>query len=121
MNGIGNYQLKVKNKLGCEIIKTLSVLNQADYDALQNNSLFKSISVSPNPSHDGNLTVKVELKAAKPLTIKIFNSLGVLIKQGQYNAASNFSIPMNIPAVVGYYNIKIFIPEEGKGVNFLIN
>jgi len=121
LNGIGNYQLKIKNKLGCEITKSLSVLSQVDYEALQNNSLFKSISVSPNPSHDGNLTVKVELKAAKSLTIKIFNSLGVLIKQGQYNPASNFSIPTNIPAVVGYYNIKIFIPEEGKGVNFLIN
>lgn len=121
LNGIGIYQLKIKNKLGCEINKTLSVLSQADYDALQNNSLFKKISVSPNPSHDGNLTIKVELKAVKPLTVKIFNGLGVLIKQGQYNPATDFTIPMNIPPVVGYYNIKIFIPEEGKGVNFLIN
>ncbi|MCI3937943.1 hypothetical protein MQX03_12085 [Chryseobacterium aahli] len=121
LNGLGNYQLKIKNKLGCEVIKTLAVLNQAEYDALQSNSLFKKITVSPNPSHDGNLTIKVELTMAKPLTIKIFNSLGVLVKQGQYNAASDFSIPMTIPAVVGYYNIKIFIPEEGKGVNFLIN
>lgn len=121
LNGIGIYQLKIKNKLGCEINKTLSVLSQADYDALQDNSLFKKISVSPNPSHDGNFTIKVELKAVKPLTVKIFNGLGVLIKQGQYSPASDFTIPMNIPPVVGYYNIKIFIPEEGKGVNFLIN
>ncbi|MCX8525686.1 hypothetical protein OF897_17360 [Chryseobacterium formosus] len=121
LNGTGNYQLKIKNKLGCEITKTLSVLNQSDYESLQNNSLFKSISVSPNPSHDGNLTVKVELKSAKPLTIKIFNSLGVLVKEGQYSSATIFSIPMSIPSVVGYYNIKILIPEEGKGVNFLIN
>ncbi len=77
--------------------------------------------MSPNPSHDGNLTVKVELKSIKPLTVKIFNSLGVLVKQGQYSPATDFNIPMNIPAVVGYYNIKIFIPEEGKGINFLIN
>lgn len=121
LNGIGTYQLKIKNKLGCEISKTLSVLSQADYDALQDNSLFKKISVSPNPSHDGNFTIKVELKSVKPLTVKIFNGLGVLIKQGQYSPASDFTIPMNIPPVVGYYNIKIFIPEEGKGVNFLIN
>jgi len=121
LNGTGNYQLKIKNKLGCEVNKSLSVLSQADYDALQSNSLFKKISVSPNPSHDGNLTVKVELKAIKPLTVKIFNSLGVLIRQGQYSPAADFSIPMQIPAAVGYYNIKIFIPEEGKGVNFLIN
>ncbi|WP_295222094.1 hypothetical protein [uncultured Chryseobacterium sp.] len=121
LNGTGNYQLKIKNKLNCEVNKSLSVLSQADYDALQSTSLFKKISVSPNPSHDGNLTVKVELKSIKPLTVKIFNSLGVLVKQGQYGPASDFNIPMNIPAVVGYYNIKIFIPEEGKGVNFLIN
>jgi len=121
LNGTGNYQLKIKNKLGCEVNKSLSVLSQADYDALQSNSLFKKISVSPNPSHDGNLTVKVELKAIKPLTVKIFNSLDVLIRQGQYSPAADFSIPMQIPAAVGYYNIKIFIPEEGKGVNFLIN
>lgn len=121
LTGTGVYQLKIKNKLNCEITKTLSVLNQSEYNAQQNNSLFKSITVSPNPSHDGNLTIKVELKTARPVTVKIFNSLGVLIKQGQYNSAINFNIPMNIPAVVGYYNIKIFIPEEGKGVNFLIN
>ncbi|MFY1047333.1 hypothetical protein [Chryseobacterium sp. GP-SGM7] len=121
LNGIGNYQLKIKNKRGCEITKVLSVLSQTDYDVLQNNSLFKRISVSPNPSHDGNFIVKVELKTAKPLTIKVFNGLGILVKQGQYNSAADFSIPMSIPAVVGYYNIKIFIPEEGKGVNFLIN
>ncbi|HBV14811.1 hypothetical protein [Chryseobacterium carnipullorum] len=121
LNGQGAYQLLIKNKLGCEITKTLSVLSQSEYDALQSTSLFKKITVSPNPSYDGNLTIKVELKAAKPLTIKIFNGLGVLVKQGQYNSASDFTIPMSIPAVVGYYNIKIFIPEEGKGVNFLIN
>ncbi len=121
LNGTGVYQLKIKNKLNCEITKTLSVLSQSEYDAQQNNSLFKNITVSPNPSHDGNLTIKVELKTARPITVKIFNSLGVLIKQGQYNSAINFNIPMNIPAVVGYYNIKIFIPEEGNGVNFLIN
>nr|WP_314499211.1 hypothetical protein [uncultured Chryseobacterium sp.] len=121
LNGQGNYQLLIKNKFGCEVNKTLSVLSQSEYDALQSTSFFKKITVSPNPSHDGNLTVKVELKAAKPLTIKIFNSLGVLVKQGQYNSASDFTIPMNIPAAVGYYNIKVFIPEEGKGVNFLIN
>jgi len=121
LNGTGTYQLKIKNKLGCEVNKPLSVLTQADYDALQSTFLFKKISVSPNPSHDGNLTVKVELKSIKPLTVKIFNSLGVLIKQGQYPPSADFTIPMNIPPVVGYYNIKIFIPEEGKGVNFLIN
>lgn len=121
LNGLGNYQLTIKNKLGCEITKSLSVLSQVDYGALQSNSLFKKITVSPNPSHDGNLTIKVELKTARPLTVKIFNSLGVLIKQGQYNSATDFTIPMNIPPVVGYYNIKIFIPEEGKGVNFIIN
>ncbi|MCU7612966.1 hypothetical protein N0B16_00795 [Chryseobacterium sp. GMJ5] len=121
LTGQGSYQLNIKNKLGCEVSKTLSVLSQSDYDALQSNSLFKNITVSPNPSHDGNLTIKVELVAAKPLTVKIFNNLGVLIKQGQYNQATDFTIPMSIPAVVGYYNIKIFIPEEGKGVNFLIN
>ncbi|WPO81911.1 hypothetical protein SD427_14200 [Chryseobacterium sp. JJR-5R] len=120
LTGIGNYQLKVKNKLGCEIIKNLSVLNSTDYVSLQNNSLFKKITVSPNPSRDGNISIRVELKSSKPLTIKIFNGLGVLVKQGEYNSASEFTIPMSIPPVVGYYNIKIFIPEEGKGVNFII-
>lgn len=121
LNGQGNYQLLIKNKLGCEVTKTLSVLSQSEYAASQSTSLFKKITVSPNPSHDGNLTVKVELTTPRPMHIKIFNSLGVLIKQGEYNASSDFTIPMNIPAVVGYYNIKIFIPEEGRGVNFLIN
>ncbi|WP_344830509.1 hypothetical protein [Chryseobacterium ginsenosidimutans] len=120
LNGTGNYQLKIKNKLGCEVIKSLSVLSPTDYASLQNNSLFKKITVSPNPSRDGNISIRVELKSAKPLTVKIFNGLGILVKQGEYSSASEFTIPMSIPPVVGYYNIKIFIPEEGKGVNFII-
>ncbi|WP_313002353.1 hypothetical protein [Chryseobacterium gleum] len=120
LNGVGNYELKIKNKLGCETIKNLSVLNAADYDALQNNSLFKKIQVSPNPSRDGNIIIKVELKSAKPLAVKIFNGLGILVKQGEYSSASEFTIPMSIAPVAGYYSIKIFIPEEGKSVNFII-
>ncbi|MGX5685326.1 hypothetical protein ACWKWW_12220 [Chryseobacterium cucumeris] len=120
LNGIGNYELKIKNKLGCETVKNLSVLNTADYDALQNNSLFKKIQVSPNPSRDGNINIRVELKSAKPLAVKIFNGLGILVKQGEYASASEFTIPMSIPPVAGYYSIKIFIPEEGKSVNFII-
>lgn len=120
LTGIGNYQLKIKNKLGCETTKALSVLSSTDYVSLQNNSLFKKFTVSPNPSQDGNITVHVELKSPKPLSIKIFNGLGVLVKQGEYTTASDFTIPMSIPAVAGYYNIKVFIPEEGKGVNFII-
>lgn len=121
LNGPGNYQLKIKNKLGCEVIKNISVLTAADYETLQNNSLFKKIQVSPNPSRDGNFSIRVELKSAKPLTVKVFNGLGMLVKQGEYNTASEFTIPMSIPPVVGYYSIKVFIPEEGKGVNFIIN
>ncbi|MBV8325118.1 hypothetical protein [Chryseobacterium sp.] len=120
LTGTGNYQLTIKNKSGCEITKSLAVLNTADYATLQNNSLFKNIQVSPNPSRDGNMTIKVQLKTAKPLTIKIFNSLGILIKQGEYNAASEFTIPMSIQPNVGYYSIKIFTPEEGKGINYII-
>lgn len=120
LTGIGNYQLTIKNKSGCEITKNLAVLDTADYATLQSNSLFKNIQVSPNPSRDGNMTIKVQLKTEKPLTIKIFNSLGILIKQGEYNAASEFTIPMSIPPNVGYYGIKIFTPEEGKGINYII-
>lgn len=120
LNGTGNYQLTIKNKSGCEITKSLSVLSSADYASMQNNSLFKKITVSPNPSRDGNFTINVELKSPKPLSIKIFNGLGILVKQGTYTTASEFTIPMSIPPSVGYYNIKVFIPEEGKSVNFII-
>lgn len=120
LDGAGSYQLKIKNKLGCEITKTLSVLNSTDYASLENNSLFKKITVSPNPSREGNFTINVELKSMKPLSIKIFNGLGILVKQGEYSSASDFLIPMSIPPVVGYYSIKLFIPEEGKGINFII-
>ncbi len=44
----------------------------------------------------------------------------MLVKQGEYYSASAFTIPMSIPPVQGYYSIKIFIPEEGKGVNYII-
>ncbi|KQR91418.1 hypothetical protein ASG01_13670 [Chryseobacterium sp. Leaf180] len=121
LTSMGNYQLKINNKLNCEVIKVLKVLTQVEYDTQNSNTQFKNITVSPNPSHDGNFTVKVELFSSKTLTIQVFNALGMLMKQVQIPANTNFNIPLNIPPMVGYYSIKILIPEESKGVNFLIN
>lgn len=121
LDGLGDYMLTVKNKIGCEIEKTLHVLNQTDYANANNNSIFKSIKLYPNPSHDGIVTVKIELKAPKLVTIQIYNSLGKLLKQAQYNNTTNVLSTLSIPPIVGYYNMKIFIPEESKGYNLLIN
>lgn len=121
LDGLGDFTLKVKNKLGCEIQKQLRVLNQTDYANQNNNSLFKDIKLYPNPTRDGNFTIKVELKEPKPITIQIYNSLGILLKQAQYNATTEVLSTFSIPPIVGYYNVKIFIPEESKGYNLLIN
>lgn len=121
LDGLGSYTLKVKNRLGCEIMKQINVLSQADYANHNANSLFKSIILYPNPSKDGIITVKVELKTPKPITVQIYNSLGKLLKQGQYHATDNLTSTLTIPPVTGYYNVKIFIPEESKGYNLLIH
>lgn len=121
LDGLGEYTLKVKNKLGCEIQKQLKVLNQEDYANQNNVSLFKEIKLYPNPSHDGVITVKVQLKSPRPITIQIYNSLGKLLKQAHYSNTADVISTLTIPAVVGYYNVKIFIPEESKGYNLLIN
>ena len=121
LDGLGDYTLTVKNKIGCEIEKVLHVLNQTDYANANNNSLFKSIKLYPNPSHDGIVTVKIELKAPKLVTIQIYNSLGKLLKQAQYSNTTSVLSTLSIPPIVGYYNVKIFIPEESKGYNLLIN
>ena len=111
LDGLGEYTLKVKNKLGCEIQKQLKVLNQEDYANQNNVSLFKEIKLYPNPSHDGVITVKVQLKSPRPITIQVYNSLGKLLKQAHYNNTDDVISTLTIPAVIGYYNVKIFIPE----------
>lgn len=121
LDGLGEYTLKVKNILGCEIQKQLKVLNQEDYANQNNVSLFKEIKLYPNPSHDGVITVKVQLKSPRPITIQVYNSLGKLLKQAHYNNTDDVISTLTIPAVIGYYNVKIFIPEESKGYNLLIN
>lgn len=121
LDGLGDFTLEVKNKLGCEIQKQLRVLNQTDYANQNDNSIFKLIKLYPNPTRDGNFSIKVELKEPKSITIQIYNSLGVLLKQANYNNKQNVLSTFSIPPVVGYYNVKIFIPEESKGYNLLIN
>jgi len=121
LNGLGEYTLNVKNKLGCTLMKKLYALNQSDYIAKNQNSLFKEIKLFPNPTHDGNVNVKIVLKAPKNVSIQIYNALGRLIKEANYYNTSNVDAFLSIPPVVGYYNVKIFIPEESKGYNLLIN
>lgn len=121
LEGEGTYTLRVKNRIGCELEKQLRVLNATDY-AMQNAaSFFRNIILYPNPSRDGNVTVKVDLRVPKPITVHIYNSLGKLLKEAQFGSTDSLTATLSIPAVVGYYNIKIFIPEESKGFNFLIH
>lgn len=121
LEGEGTYTLRVKNRIGCELEKHLRVLNATDY-AMQNAaSFFRNIILYPNPSRDGNVTVKVDLRVPKPITVHIYNSLGKLLKEAQFGSTDSLTATLSIPAVVGYYNIKIFIPEESKGFNFLIH
>lgn len=121
LSGLGEYKLNVKNKLGCTLEKKLYVLNQSDYIVKNQNSVFKEIKLFPNPTHDGNVNVKIVLKAPKNVSIQIYNALGRLIKEANYYNTENVDAFLSIPPVVGYYNVKIFIPEESKGYNLLIN
>lgn len=121
LDALGAYTLKISNRLGCEVVKQINVLNQTDYANHNANSLFKNISLYPNPSKDGIITVKVELKMPKPITVQIYNSLGKLLKQAQYDSSDNITSVLTIPPVTGYYNVKIFIPGESKGYNLLIH
>lgn len=121
LDGLGEYTLNVKNKLGCTLEKKLFVLDQTEYNAKGQNSVFKEIKLFPNPSHDGNVNVKIVLKTPKNVNIQIYNALGRLIKQATYDNTDNVNALLSIPAIPGYYNVKIFIPEESKGYNLLIN
>ena len=121
LNGLGEYTLNTTNKLGCALAKKLYVLNQADYTAKNSNSAFKEIKLFPNPSHDGNVNVKIVLKSPKNVKIQIYNALGRLIKEAAYENTANVNALLSIPAIPGYYNVKIFIPEESKGYNLIIN
>lgn len=121
LNGLGEYTLNVKNKQGCILEKKLYVLNQTDYATKDQNSIFKEIKLFPNPTHDGNVNIKIVLKSPKNISIQIYNALGRLIKEAKYDNTANVDALLSIPPVIGYYNVKIFIPEESKGYNLLIN
>ncbi|MNL02229.1 hypothetical protein D3C87_1227300 [compost metagenome] len=121
LNGLGEYVLNVKNKLGCTLVKKLYALDQSEYNVKNQNSIFKEIKLFPNPTHDGNVNVKIVLKAPKNVSVQIYNSLGRLLKEANYYNTTNVDALLSIPPVVGYYNVKIFIPEESKGYNLIIN
>ena len=121
LNSLGDFQLSIQNKLGCIITKNISVLNNTDYAQRANNSQFKVFTLYPNPTRDGNFTLKVELKSEKPIHVFVYNSLGILLREVSLPASDKFTIPMSIPPILGYYNVKVFIPGESKGVNLLVN
>lgn len=121
LNSLGDFQLNIQNKLGCNISKNISVLNSTDYAQREANSAFKVFKLYPNPTRDGNFTLKVELKSEKPIHVFVYNSLGILLREVSLPASDKFTIPMSIPPILGYYNVKVFIPGESKGVNLLVN
>lgn len=121
LNKLGLYKLKITNAKGCENVQNISVLSQEEYNALNEASEFKALKMFPNPSKDGKVQLSVELKTPKSLTVQVFNSLGTLILQKNYNSEKTFNISLNIPPLLGFYNVKVITQKEVKTLNLLIN
>jgi hypothetical protein len=77
-------------------------------------SMSTVVDISPNPFRD-QLTVRLSLSQAEPVTIRVLDSRGMLLKQGQYQGAKGpNAIEVNglsaLPASV--YFIQVVLPDQ---------
>jgi hypothetical protein len=77
-------------------------------------SMSTVVDITPNPFRD-QLTVRLSLSQAEPVTIRVLDSRGMLLKQGQYQGAKGpNAIEVNglsaLPASV--YFIQVVLPDQ---------
>ena len=107
----GQYILELTNNDGCSTIRTLNVSTMAGDG-------FARHSVSPNPTTDGNVDVRVEMSKSLPLELRLYSPDGALLQRetrlsDTYHATRCY-LPMN-----GIYILEMSSGNSKKSIKLI--
>lgn len=107
----GQYILELTNNDGCSTTRTLNVSTMAGDG-------FARHSVSPNPTTDGNVDVRVEMSKSLPLELRLYSPDGALLQKeirlsDTYHATRCY-LPMN-----GIYILEMSSGNSKKSIKLI--
>ena len=107
----GAYILELTNAEGCSTTRTLNVSTMAKDG-------FARHAVSPNPTTDGNVDVRVEMSESLPLEFRLYSPDGALLQKETRTAdtyhATRCYLPMN-----GTYVLEMSSGESRQSVKLI--
>lgn len=108
----GQYILELTNNDGCTTTRTLNV------STLQDNDFISRYEVSPNPTTDGNVSIRVEMSAPKPLELRLYAPDGTLRQTETRDADSYHATRCHLP-IVGVYVLELKSGNNKKSIKLI--
>ena len=109
----GEYLLELTNNDGCSTTRTLNVSTMAGDG-------FARHSVSPNPTTDGNVDVRVEMSKSLPLELRLYSPDGALLQKETHLSDTYHATHCYLP-MSGVYVLEMNSGNSRKTVKLIRN
>ena len=109
----GQYILELTNNDGCSTTRTLNVSTMAGDG-------FARHSVSPNPTTDGNVDVRVEMSKSLPLELRLYSPDGALLQKETHLSDTYHATRCYLP-MSGVYVLEMNSGNSRKTVKLIRN
>ena len=109
----GEYLLELTNSEGCSTTRTLNVSTMAGDG-------FARYDVSPNPTTDGNVDVRVEMSKSLPLELRLYSPDGALLQKETHLSDTYHATHCYLP-MSGVYVLEMNSGNSRKTVKLIRN
>ena len=107
----GEYTVELTDGDGCSTLRTLNVTTTTSDG-------FVRYEVSPNPTRDGNVNVRVELTEDAPLVLRLHAPDGALLQTEEHDADNYHTTRLYLP-VAGTYVLEMRSREARRSVKII--
>lgn len=107
----GEYTVELTDGDGCSTLRTLNVTTTTSDG-------FARYEVSPNPTRDGNVNVRVELTEDAPLILRLHAPDGALLQMEEHDADNYHTTRLYLP-VAGTYVLEMRSREARRSVKII--
>ena len=111
LNENGVYTIELTNESGCSTLRTLNVTTIASDN-------FSRYQVSPNPTRDGYVNVRVELTELDALVLRLYAPNGALLQTEQHDADNYHATRLYLP-VAGTYVLEMLSRGTKRSVKII--
>ena len=111
LNENGVYTIELTNESGCSTLRTLNVTTIASDN-------FSRYEVSPNPTRDGYVNVRVELTELDALVLRLYAPNGALLQTEQHDSDNYHATRLYLP-VAGTYVLEMLSRGTKRSVKII--